>query len=47
MAQDLRDLFAKERKSQRYTMREGHEDRFLDLLDEKLPAKKVRKKMKN
>ena len=32
MAQDLRELF-KEETGKRYPMKDGHEERFLDLLD--------------
>ncbi len=39
MAQDLRDLF-KEEKQEKYPMKEGHEARFLDRLDEELPQTK-------
>ncbi len=41
MKQDLRDLFEKERK-QRFRMKEGHEQRFLDLLNKELPNEKKR-----
>lgn len=40
MAQDLRELFAKERKENKYPMKEGHEARFLSKLEEEMPVKK-------
>ncbi|RDY61001.1 hypothetical protein [Flagellimonas nanhaiensis] len=40
MAQDLRELFAREREQQTHTMKEGHEDRFLSKLDENIPRTK-------
>ena len=39
MSQDLRELFDKERK-QKYQMKEGHEERFMDMLDEAMPVRK-------
>lgn len=45
MAQDLRELFEKERKTERYAMKDGHEDRFFSRLQEELPV--VTKKTKN
>ena len=39
MAQDLRKLF-KEEKAKRYPMKDGHEERFLELLDKELPLKR-------
>lgn len=39
MAQDLRDLF-KEEKQEKYPMKEGHETRFLNKLEEELPQTK-------
>ena len=41
MSQDLRELFDKER-TQRYQMKEGHEDRFMELLDESMPVRRKR-----
>lgn len=38
MARDLRKWFEKEREQKRYSMKEGHEARFLEKLDEQLPA---------
>lgn len=38
MAQDLRDMFAKEREEKAYTMKKGHEDRFLSKLEEEIPS---------
>lgn len=40
MAQDLRNLFEKDTKTQHAKMSEGHEARFLDKLDAELPVKK-------
>ncbi len=39
MAQDLRELF-KEEKDKRYPMKDGHEERFLELLDKELPLRR-------
>ena len=39
MSQDLRELFDKERK-QKYQMKEGHEERFMSMLDEAMPVRK-------
>jgi len=39
MGQDLRDLFKEERK-QKFSLKEGHEARFLEKLDDTLPIKK-------
>ncbi len=39
MAQDLRELF-KEEKAKKYPMKDGHEERFLKLLDKELPLKR-------
>ena len=41
MSQDLRKLFDKERE-QKYRMKEGHEERFMELLDESMPVRKKR-----
>ena len=38
MARDLRKLFAEEREEKTYSMKRGHEARFLSKLDEKLPT---------
>ncbi|MCA0132004.1 hypothetical protein [Winogradskyella alexanderae] len=40
MAQDLRELFKKEEGKKLVQMSEGHEARFLNLLDKELPNKK-------
>ncbi len=42
MAQDLRELFKKDRETaeERYKMPEGHHDGFMELLDTELPVKK-------
>ena len=37
MAHDLRKWFEKEREQERYSMKEGHEARFLEKLDKELP----------
>ena len=42
MAHDLRELFRKQRESEQYKMKEGHEERFLNRLEEDLPAKRKR-----
>lgn len=39
MGQDLRDLFKEERK-QKFSLKQGHEARFLKKLDDSLPVKK-------
>ncbi len=39
MAQDLRELF-KEENDKRYPMKDGHEERFLELLDKELPLRR-------
>ncbi len=44
MAQDLRELFEKERKKQSFQMKEGHAERFLSKLDEKMPKDSASKK---
>lgn len=41
MSQDLRKIFEEDRK-QRFLMKEGHEDRFLDKLEEAIPDKRKR-----
>ncbi|MEX0312573.1 MAG: hypothetical protein AB3N18_00225 [Allomuricauda sp.] len=38
MAQDLRELFAKERENEKSKMKAGHEARFLSKLEESMPA---------
>ncbi|MGB5436573.1 MAG: hypothetical protein WBM98_11840 [Maribacter sp.] len=40
MAQDLRKLFEEECKKEGYVMTEGHEKRFMELLDRELPTKR-------
>ena len=40
MAQDLRKLFKEERKENKPSMTQGHEDRFRKRLEEELPEKK-------
>jgi len=40
MGQDLRELFNKERSEQKFRLKEGHEARFLNRLDEVLPKQK-------
>lgn len=39
MAQDLRELFKKE-KAKKHPMKDGHEERFLELLDKELPVQR-------
>ncbi|WP_420319893.1 hypothetical protein [Flagellimonas sp.] len=41
MAQDLRELFAKEREQHKKVMKPGHEARFLSKLEENMPIDKV------
>ena len=41
MSQDLRKLFDKEREY-KYRMKEGHEERFREMLDESMPVRKSR-----
>ncbi|QLG46351.1 hypothetical protein [Costertonia aggregata] len=43
MAQDLREMFKKERKKQDYDLAKGHEQRFLKRLNIELPSKKKSK----
>ncbi|NJB72390.1 hypothetical protein GGR42_002881 [Saonia flava] len=40
MAQDLRELLRQKREKDRFPMKEGHEARFLKLLDKELPRTK-------
>ena len=40
MQRDLRELFKKDSKEQKHQLKEGHESRFLDRLEEELPQKK-------
>lgn len=40
MAQDLRNLFEKDKSAQRAKMSQGHEARFLEKLDKELPVEK-------
>lgn len=40
MGQDLREMFKKERSEQQFNLKEGHETRFLDRLDDALPKQK-------
>ena len=40
MARDIRKLFEEDQKSEHFVMNEGHEKRFMDLLDKELPEKK-------
>lgn len=43
MSQDLREMFRKDKESEAFDMKEGHEKRFLDRLEETLPqARKLR-----
>lgn len=43
MAQDIRKLFENENKLNKHQMPEGHEKRFLNKLDEALPADSVKR----
>jgi len=45
MAHDLRKMFEKEREEKRYSMKDGHEARFLEKLDGQLPAGPRKKKV--
>ncbi|MEM1338090.1 MAG: hypothetical protein AAGF96_10080 [Bacteroidota bacterium] len=38
MGQDLRKLFEEERKKEPFAMKQGHEERFLERLEEELPT---------
>ncbi len=40
MARDLRELFKEEQKEEQFIMGEGHEKRFMDLLEKELPQQK-------
>ncbi|SIQ39915.1 hypothetical protein [Maribacter ulvicola] len=40
MEQDLREMFNKDRKAQKHTIKPGHEERFLKKLEEALPAER-------
>ena len=40
MARDLRKLFKKEQKEEQFVMNEGHEKRFMELLEKELPKQK-------
>ena len=42
MAQDLKELFERERNTQKYSMKSGHEDRFMNLLEKEMPVSKKR-----
>ena len=44
MAQDIRDLFAKERAEKTYSMKKGHEARILSKLEAELTGNSVEKK---
>ncbi len=44
MAQDIRELFAKERAQKNFIMKKGHEARFLSKLDEEMPSQSIQKK---
>ena len=41
MSQDLRKLFGKERE-QKFTMKKGHEDRFMERLNASFPKQRTR-----
>jgi len=38
MSQDLRKLFEEQRKKEKHSMKNGHEERFLEKLDKELPS---------
>ena len=40
MAQDLRKLFKEQRENEKFSMKKGHEGRFLEKLEEELPLRK-------
>ena len=40
MEQDLREMFNKEKREQKFTINNGHEDRFLEKLQQSLPEDK-------
>ena len=40
MAQDLRELFAKEREKEKFKLKQGHEERFMAKLDSVMPKRK-------
>lgn len=40
MAQDLRELFKEQRENEKFSMKEGHEERFLKRLEGELPHHK-------
>lgn len=40
MAQDLRKLFEKEREEEKYPMKKGHKNRFLNRMEKELPQKR-------
>lgn len=46
MARDLRKLFEAEREEKAYSMKKGHEARFLSKLDEKMPTEELPKEKK-
>lgn len=37
MGQDLRELFARERKETKYALKQGHENRFMSKLEQEMP----------
>lgn len=39
MKQDLKTLFKEEKNSENYTLKSGHKERFLDLLEKEMPKK--------
>ena len=42
MAQDLKELFERERNTRKYSMKSGHENRFMDRLEKELPVSRKR-----
>ena len=43
MEQDLREMFRKDREQQKHAIKPGHEERFLNKLEEALPVNKKQK----
>lgn len=40
MEQDLREVFKKQREKEKFKLKKGHEERFLNLLEKELPQRK-------
>lgn len=43
MEQDLREMFKKDREKQKHAIKPGHEERFLEKLEESIPSNKTTK----